>query len=931
MTEEEDNNKLTSSKIISIQSTSDGDIQTVTEETTVEQQSNNLQISPIRDESVRAFKNHLRDSWDEVADVPSRTTTTTAGDDNNNGKEGTTSGVEEEGTKQKKKTRHKQNLSVQFLDFNISEDSNVTNFTLSGINNNDAIVGSSSERRKKETITGSFRFGEEASQASSTTTTTKVEHNKDTTASATTTLSQSQNDMTNFTNNLQNSWNETTSEDIKDNKASFVSVKQQVSNHKPNNQSVQFLDSTVMEYSNDMPVTNNKQSNATTNYEKDISSQISSRESVQQQQKQQQPSSERERLGSDSPISPYSSEKNDIVVPIPLRSNAPNSSNVGGGGGVNRKHRRVFSGRSNPAMSHRRVNTRGDKHAPAREFKFDGGLVGSDEGEQQQQQQKKAFNAPNSEQLLSPASQAMPPPIPPQQIVMGQPQGGPQHYPPPPPMAPPHPSYYHGTPPPSYDPYNVYGQHPPGVSYYNASPQSDAGVNYNTNRASPVVSTAGQQAPLAQGYPSQQHQQQAFHNSNTPLSTQSAPDGCYTFTEKDVSMSSSNSQPPNLEQPLLDNNNNTSSHQKSELKIHTDEKLFGNSSTNDQGSKQQHRKDPSLNPLPFNDNGHHRKQSSLGSFLATAELFDDGTNNNDDSGIYYEKEGYASAPEEGDSNKRTHNKTLSSASFMRSLSSDDFLRQMNDEEAKESSAAVKIPQQQQQQRPQQQVPPQHPHPSYPPPMHSSSPVMSYPPQAFHHPPTPPGSMPRYPTPPGSLTGYPTPPGSVTGYPTPPGSHAGTPPNYYAYGPPPPYGTPPQSMMWQQHQYPPPQDQRASPNLPMHYSPDPQASMQFQQPPQPYQQVPPPPHMPSRGPADIQSGPPLLQQSMICQPAPKGKQTDQQKRSRRNRKCTVPDCPNRVVQGGLCITHGAKRKICSHPGCTKNVKKLGLMQCSRTCS
>ena len=61
----------------------------------------------------------------------------------------------------------------------------------------------------------------------------------------------------------------------------------------------------------------------------------------------------------------------------------------------------------------------------------------------------------------------------------------------------------------------------------------------------------------------------------------------------------------------------------------------------------------------------------------------------------------------------------------------------------------------------------------------------------------------------------------------------------------------------------------------------------------------------------------------CQPAPKGKQTDQKKRSRRNRKCTFPDCPNKVVQGGLCISHGAKRKICLHPGCTKNVKKLGL--------
>jgi hypothetical protein len=42
-----------------------------------------------------------------------------------------------------------------------------------------------------------------------------------------------------------------------------------------------------------------------------------------------------------------------------------------------------------------------------------------------------------------------------------------------------------------------------------------------------------------------------------------------------------------------------------------------------------------------------------------------------------------------------------------------------------------------------------------------------------------------------------------------------------------------------------------------------------------------------------------------------------------RKCTVGDCQNRVVQGGLCIAHGAKRKQCKHPGCTKHVKKAGL--------
>jgi hypothetical protein len=42
-----------------------------------------------------------------------------------------------------------------------------------------------------------------------------------------------------------------------------------------------------------------------------------------------------------------------------------------------------------------------------------------------------------------------------------------------------------------------------------------------------------------------------------------------------------------------------------------------------------------------------------------------------------------------------------------------------------------------------------------------------------------------------------------------------------------------------------------------------------------------------------------------------------------RKCTDTGCSNRVVQGGLCIAHGARRKTCKHPGCSKNVKKAGL--------
>lgn len=41
-----------------------------------------------------------------------------------------------------------------------------------------------------------------------------------------------------------------------------------------------------------------------------------------------------------------------------------------------------------------------------------------------------------------------------------------------------------------------------------------------------------------------------------------------------------------------------------------------------------------------------------------------------------------------------------------------------------------------------------------------------------------------------------------------------------------------------------------------------------------------------------------------------------------RKCSAPNCNNRVVQGGVCVTHGAKRKLCSHPGCNKAVKLAG---------
>ena len=39
----------------------------------------------------------------------------------------------------------------------------------------------------------------------------------------------------------------------------------------------------------------------------------------------------------------------------------------------------------------------------------------------------------------------------------------------------------------------------------------------------------------------------------------------------------------------------------------------------------------------------------------------------------------------------------------------------------------------------------------------------------------------------------------------------------------------------------------------------------------------------------------------------------------NCKCSHQNCDNCAVQGGVYITHGARRKCCAHPGCDKAVK------------
>jgi len=48
-----------------------------------------------------------------------------------------------------------------------------------------------------------------------------------------------------------------------------------------------------------------------------------------------------------------------------------------------------------------------------------------------------------------------------------------------------------------------------------------------------------------------------------------------------------------------------------------------------------------------------------------------------------------------------------------------------------------------------------------------------------------------------------------------------------------------------------------------------------------------------------------------------------RRRRCRRNCAVAGCGNRVVQGGVCVTHGAKRKPCMEEGCDKAVKKAGF--------
>jgi hypothetical protein len=173
----------------------------------------------------------------------------------------------------------------------------------------------------------------------------------------------------------------------------------------------------------------------------------------------------------------------------------------------------------------------------------------------------------------------------------------------------------------------------------------------------------------------------------------------------------------------------------------------------------------------------------------------------------------------------------------------------------------------------------------------------------------------------STPAYGAPPTTSASDPPPPPSHYGAPPQLTslsavppppAYGPPQPTGS---SAGPQPAFYGPPHPNSSSSVSPPSYGPPLTISSSM-------------PPMPPLGAPSTESHnglPPLLEQPMHeFEDSDGTHQLAAGGTSKRvRRKCTLAGCPNRVVQGGLCIAHGARRKVCNHPGCTKNVKKAGM--------
>jgi len=378
-----------SSKLVSIESTPDGDITTVEEtETTTDADNNIANVN-------NAFRHHLRDSWDDGPENGENANNTAGG--GAGGGAGST-------------RRHKQNLSVQFTDFSISEDVlNDSNRSIVRVGVGGGVTpssSSSSQQREqqqqqqqqeqqhppKETIesTAAYYLDESLAIASTTNHVTPSITTDDPPADEHDETMTTIDDYTNFTKNIRNSWDleeSSNNSELDSNNGNNNNNDKNMFRHHKQSHSVQFLDTAVLDYSvDDMEQYDQRYDlSFRDNEDREVGSNENNNDDGANSSAAVVPATfdpPTERKGASSleddnddnnndnpptpqpttPTSPSSVDDNDIIVPIPIRpvplvAVAPS---------VNRKHRRVFSGRSNPAMAHRRVNTRGDKCAPRR-------------------------------------------------------------------------------------------------------------------------------------------------------------------------------------------------------------------------------------------------------------------------------------------------------------------------------------------------------------------------------------------------------------------------------------------------------------------------------------------------------------------------------------------------------------------------------------
>mmetsp|Transcript_7392 Transcript_7392/g.12548 ORF Transcript_7392/g.12548 Transcript_7392/m.12548 type:complete len:882 (-) Transcript_7392:99-2744(-) len=763
-----DSNNTTASRDQNIiyESTPDGDIRTI-----VKDDPNNNSSENKSGIDSDLFQRHLRKSWDNE-DYEGLAADKDGGD-------GNMSAPPPQQQQQKKRhNRHKHNLSVQFFDISISDD--ITNNKGSGKPNNN-----SNEAQQKESSSTSTTTPMDVTIPLPPTTTVTADTDPSPSHARTKSVLEVEaaaayyfednesspnknDDIANFQKNVHSSWeSEDEEEDYnkKQDQSNRSSERRGSFSKRParhrHNLSVQFTDDSLLGKDNDKGEgVSNDIDDANAAYLKSFprppATSMSNREARasqfshfdQTQQEQQQPKQK--------PAPPAG-----IVVPVPIVVR-PSS--------INRKHRRMYSGRSNPAMAHRRVNTRGDS-TPTK-------------GETWAPIPTAAMPPPHPNQL--------PPPPPPHHPPQGHPYP-PPYYPQGPP--PPHPYGSAPTPPP-YDPYYAATQpvdpryYAPSPHHFNSSPASDAGVNYDS-RASPML------------YPTP-----SGGGGQYPPSAQSSPGGYYADQQP----------PPYAANPYARQSSDLSH---TSLDREPQRQQPGEIFQFDKNSALSDRSKENSNDGGNGAAAHHRKQSSLGSFLANSgfeDLFDD------------VDVGYDSAPDEQQSKR--HNKSLSSASFMRSLSSDNFLK--DHLQAVVEEKGVNSP--------------------YASPQVNSAPNSTA--DAYRQP-------------------Y---------------------PGYYSYGPPQP------TSQWQE------------PNNYLRHSP-------IQTLPPSTQQRP----LFGGGAIQTQFLPPSPPQQCLDVTTPNSADDSGQdaNQKRQRRKCSVPDCPNRVVQGGLCISHGAKRKTCAHPGCEKNVKAKGL--------